>query len=286
MQALGNDFVVIDDMDSKLKKLKHLAQKLCDRRFGIGADQLLILSHSDKADFGMRIFNGDGSEVEMCGNGIRCLGKYIWDHILRCDESAFAKKYCQTIDSIDVETPAGIMTVYKRQDLFKIKMGQPVFEPLQIPVNTAQLPKKPVKSSILQFPIKLKNSAFKINCVSMGNPHAVIIVKDIQSVPVKEYGPLIENHKLFPNRTNVEFIQIMNQSNIKMRVWERGAGETMACGTGAAASAVASNMLGLTGRKVTVHLPGGKLLIQWSAKDNNVYMTGPAITVYYGRIEI
>ncbi len=286
MQALGNDFVIIDDRDSKLKKLNHLSEKLCDRRFGIGADQLLTLSHSDKADFGMRIFNADGSEVEMCGNGIRCLGKYIWDHILRCDESAFAKKYCQTIDSIDVETLAGIMTIYKRRDLFKIKMGKPIFDPSQMPVNTALLPKNLVKSSILQYPIKIKNSTFKINCVSMGNPHAVIIVKDIQSVPVKEYGPLIENHNLFPNRTNVEFIQIMNQNNIKMRVWERGAGETMACGTGAAASAVASNMLGLTGRKVTVHLPGGKLLIQWSAKDNNVYMTGPAATVFYGRIEI
>ena len=286
MHALGNDFVVIDDRESKLKKLQHLSRKLCDRRFGIGADQLLILCHSEKADFAMRIFNADGSEVEMCGNGIRCLGKYIWDHILRCDESSFAKKYCQSIDKIYVETPAGIMSIHKTRNLFQVNMGEPVLIPDQIPVNVAQLPKKLKKSAMLQYQIKAKNRTFKINCVSMGNPHAIITVKNIQSILLDEYGPLIENHSFFPNRTNVEFIQIMDQNNIKMRVWERGAGETMACGTGASASVVASSLLGLTERKVNVHLPGGKLSIQWSEKDNHVYMTGPAITVFYGRIEI
>lgn len=286
MQALGNDFVVIDDRDAKLKNLRHLSKKLCDRRYGIGADQLLMLSHSDKADFGMRIFNTDGSEVEMCGNGIRCLGRYIWDHILKCDESAFARKYCQTIDSITVETPAGIMTINKTRNLFKINMGEPIFDPARIPLNTAKFPKKLAEASLLNYPVRVKNKSFKISCVSMGNPHAVIIEKHIQSVPLKEYGPLIENHGLFPNRTNVEFIQIMNQNNIKMRVWERGAGETMACGTGAAASAVVANRLGLTGKKVTVHLPGGKLLINWSESNNSVHMTGPAETAFYGRIDI
>jgi diaminopimelate epimerase len=286
MHALGNDFVVIDDRESKLKKLQHLSKKLCNRRFGIGADQLLILCHSDKADFGMRTFNADGSEVEMCGNGIRCLGKYIWDHILRCDESAFAKKYCQSIDSIYVETPAGIMSLHKTRNLFKVNMGEPVLIPDQIPVNINQLPKKLKKSAMLQYQVKVKNRTYKINCVSMGNPHAIVIVKNIKSILLDEYGPLIENHSFFPNRTNVEFIQIIDQNNIKMRVWERGAGETLACGTGASASVVASSLLGLTQRKVNVHLPGGKLAIQWSEKDNHVYMTGPAITVFYGRIEI
>jgi diaminopimelate epimerase len=164
-------------------------------------------------------------------------------------------------------------------------MGEPIFNPEQIPVNVKQLPQKTIKS-IVQQSIKVKNKTFKTNCVSMGNPHAVIIVKNAQSVPLEEYGPLIENHNLFPNRTNVEFIQIMDQNNIKMRVWERGAGETMACGTGASASAVVSSLIGMTKRKVTVHLPGGKLLIEWSEKDNHVYITGPAITVFYGRVEI
>jgi diaminopimelate epimerase len=286
MHALGNEFVVIDDRDAKLRKLSQLSKKLCDRRFGIGADQLLLLCHSKESDFRMRIFNADGSEVEMCGNGIRCLGKYIWDTILRCEESVFASRYCQTIDRITVETTAGIMTLHKTGNLFQVKMGEPIFQPEQIPVNLSCLPKRLKNTTILQHTIKVKNKTFKINCVSIGNPHTIITVKDVQSVPLEQYGPLIENHNLFPNRTNVEFIQIMNQSNIKMRVWERGAGETMACGTGASASAVASVLLGLTGRKVTVHLPGGKLLIHWSAKDNNVYMTGPAVRVFEGTIAI
>ncbi len=286
MHALGNDFIVIDDREFKLRNLKRLSMNLCDRRFGVGADQLLVLSHSDKAEFGMRIFNADGSEVEMCGNGIRCIGKYIWDHILRCDESSFARKYSQEVDKVTVETPAGIMTLHKTRNLFKVKMSEPIFNPVEIPLDLAQLPKKLHDAKILQYPIKVKNKAFKVNCVSMGNPHAVIIVKNIESAPLELYGSLIENHKLFPNRINVEFIQVIDKDNIKMRVWERGTGETMACGTGASASAVVSSLLKMSKRKVTVHLPGGKLLIEWSEKDNSIYMTGPAETTFYGRIDI
>ncbi len=286
MHALGNDFIVIDDRDKKLKQLKRLSQKLCDRRFGVGADQLLILCHSDIAEFGMRIFNGDGSEVEMCGNGIRCLGKYIWEQIFRCDESAFARTYCQDIDVISIETLAGIMTLHKTRNLFQVKMGEPVFDPVHIPLNMSRLPKKLSNEKILQYPLKVKSKSFKINCVSLGNPHAAIVVNDVDSIAIEQYGPLIENHVLFPNRINVEFIQVINKDNIKMRVWERGAGETLACGTGASASVVLSSLLGITNRKVKVHLPGGKLLIHWSEKDNNVYMTGPAETSYYGRIDI
>lgn len=286
MHALGNDFVVIDDRESKLRKLPELAKKLCDRRFGIGADQLLILGTSKSADFRMRIFNGDGSEVEMCGNGIRCLGKYIWDFIFRCEESLFARKYCQSIDSVSVETMAGIMKLHKTRSLFRVDMGEPVLEPERIPVDTSKLPEKYRKTNVFGHALKAGGKTFKINCVSMGNPHAVIVVKDAASIDLHTYGSMIENHALFPNRTNVEFIEVLNRTNIKMRVWERGAGVTMACGTGASASVVASIILGLTDRKVTVHLPGGKLLIQWSAKDNHVYMTGPAETVFFGRIDI
>jgi len=248
----------------------------------------------------MRIFNADGSEVEMCGNGIRCLGKYIWDNIMLCNDSTYAKKYCQTVESLSIETLAGIKYIYKSGNLFRIDMGEPVFEPARIPVKLS--PESRVKSSVkrklnsklitpgsgpvINYPLRIKDREFKITCVSMGNPHAVIIVSNVNSLQLNNIGPLIEHHRLFPNRTNVEFVQPQGKGSIKMRVWERGVGETMACGTGASASAVASALLGLTGRKVNVYLPGGKLLIHWSEKDNHVYMTGPAVNVFEGTIDI
>jgi diaminopimelate epimerase len=285
MHALGNDFIVIDDREGNLKRVARLAQKLCDRKFGIGADQLLLLCHSKDADFRMRIFNADGSEVEMCGNGIRCLGKYILDDILRCEESIYAKKFCQTIDSLTVETMAGIMQIHKSGNAYRINMGEPLFEPAEIPVALKSVQKKLSKGKVVEYSLKISNKTFKITCVSVGNPHAVIIVKDVNRIQIDKVGPMIENHRLFPNRINVEFVQIQNRNNIKVRVWERGAGETMACGTGATASAVVSALLGLTGRKVNVHLPGGKLLIHWAEKDNHIFMTGPAEKVFEGTLE-
>ena len=276
MHSLGNDFVVLDGRSANLKKLRQLAVKLCDRRFGIGADQLLILGDSKKADFRMRILNADGSEVEMCGNGVRCLGKFIWDNIIK-SENLIIKK---NLNFLSIETLAGIIYLQKSGRLTKVNMGEPILGPEKIPVRISQQP------AIVNYPLKIKDKTFKITCVSVGNPHAVIVVKDAASFPVQLYGPMIENHKLFPNRTNVEFIQKINRRNIKMRVWERGAGETMACGTGAAASAVASALMGLTTRIVTIHLPGGRLLINWSEKDNHVYMTGDAVKVFEGVIEI
>ncbi|MDP3298324.1 MAG: diaminopimelate epimerase, partial [Thermodesulfovibrionia bacterium] len=247
------------------------------------------------ADFKMRIFNADGSEVEMCGNGIRCLGKYIWDKNLK---TQYAVRSTQK--HLSIETLAGIIRLEKMGGLFKVDMGEPILEPEKIPINlslefrvqSSELKKKNASrithhaSPIINYPLKIKGKTFKVTCVSMGNPHAIIVVKNAQAVPLSHYGSVIENHKLFPNRTNVEFIQILNRKNIKMRVWERGAGETMACGTGASASGVASALLGLTRRKVTVHLPGGKLLIEWSEKNNHVYMTGPAVKVFEGIIEL
>jgi len=292
MQALGNDFVLIDDRSlcnsskkGKSKKISQLSKILCDRRLGIGADQLLLLCPSRKADFKMRIFNADGTEVEMCGNGIRCLGKYIWDKTLKTQNSKFK------IQKLTIETLAGIIHIKKSGLLIKVDMGEPILEPEKIPVSslvTARLssPKSRHSSLAIDYPLKIKGKTFKITCVSMGNPHAVIFVKNVKTIPLSYYGPIIENHKLFPKRTNVEFIQILNRKNIKMRVWERGVGETTACGTGASASGVASALLRLTDRKVTVHLPGGKLLIEWSVKDNHVYLTGPAVKVFEGTIEI
>jgi diaminopimelate epimerase len=270
MHGLGNDFIVVDNRSSALMKLSQLSKKLCDRRFGIGADQLLLLQKSRRADFKMRIFNADGSEVEMCGNGIRCLAKYIWDKKLTGRR--------QNQKTITVETPAGIIIPKKSGTLIEVDMGEPVLEGRKIPVT--------IKGTVINHTLKIKKDTFKMTCVSMGNPHTVIIVKNVSSVPLDSWGPMIENHKLFPEKTNVEFVQIMNSKSIKMRVWERGAGETLACGTGASAAGVASVLLGLTRRSVHVRLPGGKLLIEWNSEDNHVYMTGPAEKVYEGVIEI
>jgi len=277
MHALGNDFIVIDNRKGQLRNLSDVSKRLCHRRFGIGADQLLLLYNSKAANFKMRIFNPDGAEAEMCGNGIRCLGKYIWDKQVQSSKFKVQGK------KLAIETLAGIIYLQKAGKQIKVDMGEPVFEPEKIPIS---LRVRRYASRLKNYPLKIKDRTFKITCVSMGNPHAVIVVKDVNSVPLSHYGPLIENHKLFPKRTNVEFIQKLNSTSIKMRVWERGAGETMACGTGASASGVVAFLLGLTRRKVTVHLPGGKLLVEWSSKDNHVYMTGPATEIFNGIIEV
>jgi diaminopimelate epimerase len=271
MHGLGNDFIILDNRKNIYKNLHSLSKKLCDRRFGVGADQLLILHDSKKADFRMRIFNADGSEVEMCGNGIRCLAKYIWENRLSKDSP------------LEIETSAGIIRPERKGSLIRVDMGEPIFDPKRIPISLSLSGKQP---AILNFPLKIKNKTLKTTFVSMGNPHAVIVVKDVNAVKLEAVGPLIENHKIFPKRTNVEFIQIADRKNIRMRVWERGAGETLACGTGASAAAVASSLLGLTDKKVTVQLKGGRILIEWSSKDNHIYMTGPAVKVFNGTIRI
>ncbi|MBI5205185.1 MAG: diaminopimelate epimerase [Nitrospirae bacterium] len=281
MHGLGNDFILIDCLSQALgaqrSALSSLSKNLCNRRFGIGADQILLLYSSKNADFKMRILNADGSEVEMCGNGIRCLAKYIWD-------KGLSKKKVLTI-----ETLAGIIRPEKKGRLVRVDMGEPIFEPEKIPVKISQ--KSEVRSQnsekniIIDYSLKIEDKTFLITCVSMGNPHAVIFVDNAADFPVTYYGPLLEKHKLFPKRTNVEFIEAVSSSEIKMRVWERGSGETMACGTGAAAAAVASNLKGLTGKNVTVRLTGGDLFIE-RAENNHVYMTGPATEVFTGEISI
>ena len=288
MHGLGNDFILIDCIRQKLKtqdsELKGLSKKLCHRRFGIGADQLLLLYPSRTADFKMRIFNADGSEVEMCGNGIRCLAKYIWSR--RLSGKAI----------LNIETLAGIIRPQKKGKLVRVDMGEPIFETEKIPVKISSkfIPNKSGQSSkiktpnsklLIDYPLRIEDREFKITCVSMGNPHTVIVVDNVMDFPVTYYGPLLEMHEIFPKRTNVEFIEILNPSEIKMRVWERGAGETMACGTGASAVAVASSLKGLTKKNVTVHLTGGDLIVEW-AEDNHIYMTGPAENVFAGQINI
>jgi len=279
MHGLGNDFVLIDCRDKavsdQLSAISDLSKRLCHRRFGIGADQMLLLYPSEIADFKMLIYNADGSEVEMCGNGIRCFAKYIWDRGLSAK------------DLLSVETAAGIIKPERAGQLVKVDMGEPVLEGRLIPVDLPAHPPltKGGQGGVVDFPLKIADKEFKITAVSMGNPHAVIFVDDVDSVDLKGYGPLIEKHALFPKRTNVEFIQVLGPENIKMRVWERGAGETMACGTGASAAGVAAFIKGRTGRRVTVALAGGDLLIEWK-EDNHVYMTGPAVEVFEGSVKL
>jgi diaminopimelate epimerase len=277
MHGLGNDFILIDcrvqACPSGTKNLRDISRQLCDRRFGIGADQILLLDNSSKADFQMRILNADGSEVEMCGNGIRCLAQYIWDR--RLSEK----------DVLEIETLAGIMKPERSGDLVKVDMGEPIFEPEKIPVNLISNLKSQISNLIVDYPLQIADREFNITCISMGNPHAVIVVDDVSGFPVTYYGPMIETHAIFPRKTNVEFIQVLDRAEIKMRVWERGSGETMACGTGAAAAAVASALKGLTEKTVTVHLLGGDLLIE-QAVNKHIYMTGPAVEVFEGSVEI
>ncbi len=285
MHGLGNDFVLIDARGLALPDLPELARNLCHRRFGIGADQMLLLYKSEVADFRMRVFNADGSEVEMCGNGIRCFAKYVWD------------KGLSGKDVLDVETFAGIIRPERVDGLVRVDMGEPVLEPELIPVRISQEsgvrsqtdnnPEYGIRNPkfVIDYPLQIDGSEFRITCVSMGNPHAVIVVDNVATFPVTYYGPMIENHHIFPNRANVEFIEVINSGELKMRVWERGSGETMACGTGASAAAVASHLKGLTGKRTTVHLAGGDLHIE-SGDDNHVYMTGPAEEVFTGDIKL
>lgn len=266
MHGLGNDFIVIDNRTRDLAAdFSGLSKRLCDRRFGIGADQILLLETSETADFAMKIFNADGSEVEMCGNGIRCLAKYIWDR-------GFSAK-----NVLEIETRAGIIRPERAGELVKVDMGEPVLDGRQIPVA--------LDGRIMDMPLRVDDRELRITCVSMGNPHAVIVVDNVDAFDVHRYGPIIEHSPLFPKRTNVEFIQVLGTDSIRMRVWERGSGETLACGTGASAVGVAAHLLGLTAKKTTVHLRGGDLLIEW-AGNNHVSMTGPAVDVFEGVMHV
>lgn len=276
MHGLGNDFVLIDCLNKSLGDssfLSYLAKKLCDRNFGIGADGLMLILSSSKADLRMRIFNSDGSEAQMCGNGIRCFAKYAYENKL------------VSKNKFKVETLAGIiipeLTISNNNILgVKVNIGVPKLRRREIPMSGEDT------TAVVDEALKINpEQTFKITCVSMGNPHCIIFVNDVQSIPVDEIGPKIENHPFFPEKTNVEFIHILNRKEINFRVWERGVGETLACGTGACAALVASVLNKKTDRKTTIHLPGGDLNIQW-ADDGHLYMTGPAELVFRGEVSI
>ena len=271
MQGLGNDYVYMDAIHQKIENESSLAQFVSNRHFGIGSDGLILICKSDVADFKMRMFNSDGSEAEMCGNGIRCVGKFVYDKGLT-DKTTVTIETLAGIKTLELNTKDG------KVETVKVDMGEPILTPKEIPVISDE---EPVKNLMLEA----EERKFKFTCVSMGNPHAITEVEDTEKFDVEKYGKVLEIDKTFPNKTNVEFIQIVDKNHVKMRVWERGAGETLACGTGACATAVACYLNGKTDRNVEVELLGGKLYIEWNEENNHIYMTGPAVTVFEGMLD-
>jgi diaminopimelate epimerase len=271
-QGLGNDFILIDNRHQSEPILTpKQAVQLCDRHFGIGADGVIFALPAERdADYTMRIFNSDGSEPEMCGNGIRCLAKFIADL-----ESQKKTEY-------RIETLAGLMIPKLQPDgQVKVDLGPPKLLASQIPTTLAT-----VESKVVEQPLEVEGKIWPVTCVSMGNPHCIIFVEDVASIPLETWGPKFEHHSVFPERTNTEFIQVIQPNYLKMRVWERGAGITLACGTGACASVVAGVLTGKCDRLATVELPGGSLEIEWSMSNQKVYMSGPAQKVFVGELSI
>jgi diaminopimelate epimerase len=270
MHGCGNDYVYVNLFEETVLDAPALAIKVSDRHFGIGSDGLITIGPSDKADFRMRIYNADGSEAEMCGNGIRCVAKYVYDHKLT-DKT-----------EISVESGAGIkyLTLYvenNKVNQVRVDMGEPILKPEQIPVISDS-------EMVIDEPITVGDKEWNMTCVSMGNPHAVVFVDDVASFPLETYGPLFENHERFPKRTNTEFVSVLSRTEASMRVWERGSAETWACGTGTCAAVMACILNGLTENKVLVHLRGGDLTIEYEEASNHVFMTGPATEVFHGEI--
>jgi diaminopimelate epimerase len=274
MHGAGNDFVVLDGLRDALPPLEPLAARLLDRNLGIGGDQLLVVRPSRAADFRMEIFNPDGSQVEMCANGIRAFYKYVRDH------------GHTDADEIGVETLSGVVRPrWAGENRVTVDMGRPVLEPAKIPTTLAS-GEGPVLDVPLEIEFEGAAEPLLVSSVSMGNPHVVIFVDDPDTAPVSKLGPLLENHPAFPNRVNVEFVAAVDRGRIRQRTWERGTGETLACGSGACAVAVVSMLRGVVDRQVRVELRGGVLEIEWERDDAHVLMTGPAAEVFTGRFPI
>ena len=268
LHGCGNGYVYVNLFEEKLENPAEMSIKVSDGHFGIGSDGLITIGPSETADFTMHIYNVDGSEAEMCGNGVRCVGKYVYDHGLT-DKTEVA-----------VETGAGIKYLTLNVEngkvaTVRVDMGEPIFVPSEIPVVAEG-------DKVIGEKIVVGDKEWEMTCVSMGNPHAVVFVDDVKGFPLEKYGPLFENHERFPKRTNTEFVKVVSRNEAYMRVWERGSAETWACGTGTCATVVACILNGLTDRKVLVHLMGGDLVIEWDEETNHVFMTGPATEVFSG----
>lgn len=272
MQGIGNDYVYVNCFQEQVKEPGRVAIAVSDRHFGIGSDGLILIKPSQTADFEMEMYNADGSKGAMCGNGIRCVAKYVYDYGLT-DQTRISVNTGSGVKYLDLEVEHGKV---KR---VKVDMGSPVLEAEQIPIRTD-------KRQVIDEPIEVEGRTYRMTGVSMGNPHAVVYVDDVRGLKLEELGPKFEHHPCFPDRVNTEFVRVLDHRTVEMRVWERGSGETLACGTGACAVAVASILNGYTQEEVTVKLLGGELNIFWDREADKVYMTGPAAVVFDGEIEL
>ncbi len=288
MQGCGNDYVYIDGAAEEIPQADKagLVRALSDRHFGIGGDGVIFINPSEEADFEMEMYNADGTRAQMCGNGIRCVGKFVYDKGLTDARqitviSAGSVKQLELVVEGDLQSSAdgaGMESADRGSvKRVRVNMGSPVLEPEKIPVVSDS-------ETVVNEPIYVEDAEYRMTCVSMGNPHAVVFAQGVKDLKLEKIGPLFEHHVRFPERVNTEFVEVIDRKNIFMRVWERGTGETLACGTGCCAAAVACVLNGLTEPAVTVKLLGGELLIEWNRDTNTVYMTGPAVTVFEGEI--
>ncbi|WP_010269811.1 diaminopimelate epimerase [Paenibacillus senegalensis] len=271
MHGLGNDFIVVSGERELPDNVSELAISLCNRYFGIGADGLVYILPSERADVRMRIINSDGSEAEQCGNAIRCVAKYAYDHQLAAKTEMTVETLGAGVQKVQLQVADG------KVQAVRVDMGEPILQGTQVPTTIDA-------DIVVNHPVEVNGRTFHFTAVSMGNPHCVIYVDDAVQFDLDTWGPLLEKHPLFPNKINVEFVTVKSRDYADMRVWERGAGPTLACGTGACATLVSSVLNGLTDRQATVSLKGGDLFIEWSEEDNHVYMTGPAEEVFTGSV--
>lgn len=276
MQGCGNDYVYVDGAREEIlqEKKPEIVRRLSDRHFGIGGDGVIFVNPSDEADFEMEMYNMDGSRSEMCGNGIRCVAKFVYDKGLT-NQTSISIISGGSVKYLELNVENGKVSTVK------VNMGAPMLKAVDIPVICENPEEK-----VIAEKIEVCGKTYEMTCVSMGNPHAIVFMEDVKNLKIEEIGPFFENHERFPKRTNTEFIRIIDRETVEMRVWERGTGETLACGTGACATVVACVLNGLTQDEVTVKLLGGDLRIKWDRDENVVYMTGPAVTVFEGEVEI
>ena len=281
MHGCGNDYVYVDCTKEVIPNISETAIRVSDRHFGIGSDGLILIKASDVADFEMDMYNADGSRGKMCGNGIRCVAKYVYDHGLT-DKTTITVNTLSGIKTLKLTVEDG------KVSKVRVDMGEPELIPAQVPVKASVLGlADDQREAIVAEPLEIKGRSYDITCVSMGNPHCITFIgEDVRDFPLEAVGPVFEKHELFPERVNTEFINVIDKDHLRMRVWERGSGETLACGTGACAVAVASYLNGFTGRSVDIELLGGHLEIVYDEKTNHVFMTGPATEVFCGEIDL
>ena len=273
MQGCGNDYVYIDGSTQKIpqEEKPDFVRKMSDRHFGIGGDGVNFINPSQEADFEMEMYNADGSRAQMCGNGIRCVAKFVYDRHLT-DQTEITVVSAGSVKRLKLYVADGHV------ERVRVNMGRPILKAAEIPVLSDE-------EQVLDWPVFVADRQWRMSCVSMGNPHAVVLAEDVASLPLTEIGPKFENHPMFPERVNTEFIRVIDRSTLELRVWERGSGETLACGTGCCAAVAACVLNGLTERSVTVHVLGGELQIEWDENTGEIFMTGPAETVFEGQVE-